>query len=45
MFTVNFKNLKMSEKVDFVAVKNYANPCEHSEEILGHNTNILQKKC
>ena len=22
--------------------KNYTNPCEHSEEILGHITNILQ---
>ena len=33
----------MSEKVDF-SNKNYANPCEHSEEILGHSTNILQKK-
>ena len=30
----------MSEKVDFYSSKNYANPCEHSEEILGYSTNI-----
>ena len=39
--TLPRQKLKNVRKSRFYISKNYANPCEHSEEILEHITNIL----
>ena len=47
MFTVKRVYLSLSKiknvrKSRFYISKNYANPCENSESILGHSMNIIQ---